>query len=108
MIDKILCLWDNLPMKITSLFILSVVPVMGAEFQAPVLLKAADKPIRVESPGYAAPCWADVDGDGEKDLLVGQFRGGKITVYKNLGGGKLAAGKLLQAEGEVAKIPGIW
>ena len=65
-------------------------------------------PVRVESPGYAAPCWADFDGDGKKDLLVGQFNQGKICVYKNLGDSKLAAGQWLQAEGAVAEVPGVW
>jgi hypothetical protein len=79
-----------------------------AEFQPPVRLQADGVPVRVESPGYAAPCWADIDGDGKKDLLVGQFRGGKIRVYKNLGHGKLAAGEWLKAEGAVAEVPGVW
>jgi hypothetical protein len=79
-----------------------------AEFEPPICLKAEGKPVRVESPGYAAPCWADLDGDGKKDLLVGQFSGGKIRVYKNLGDGKLAAGVWLKAEGQVAEVPGVW
>ncbi len=80
----------------------------AAEFEPPVRLKADGVSVRVESPGYAAPCWADVDGDGKKDLLVGQFSGGKIQVYKNLGDGKLAAGQWLKAEGAVAEVPGVW
>jgi hypothetical protein len=80
----------------------------GSEFQPPVRLKADGVPVRVESPGYAAPCWADIDGDGKKDLLVGQFNQGKIRVYKNLGDGKLAAGEWLKAEGAVAEVPGVW
>ena len=83
-------------------------PVLAAEFAPPVRMKAGDAAVRVESPGYAAPCWADVDGDGQKDLLVGQFSKGKIQVFKNLGGGKLAAGTWLQAEGAPAQIPGVW
>jgi hypothetical protein len=79
-----------------------------AAFEAPVRLEADDVPVRVESPGYAAPCWADIDGDGKKDLLVGQFHGGKIRVYRNLGGGTLAAGEWLMAEGSVAEVPGVW
>jgi hypothetical protein len=79
-----------------------------AEFQAPVRLKADGRPVQVESPGYAAPCRADIDGDGKKDLLVGQFHGGKIRVYKNLGDGKLAAGDWLKADGAVAEVPGVW
>ena len=47
-------------------------------------------------------------GDGKKDLLVGQFSGGKIRVYRNLGDGKLAAGDWLKADGAVAEIPGVW
>lgn len=78
------------------------------EFEAPVRLKAEGKEVRVESPGYAAPCWADIDGDGKKDLLVGQFHGGKILVYRNLGDGKLAAGEWLKADGAVAEVPGVW
>ena len=80
----------------------------ASEFEAPVMLKGGDKAVRVESPGYAAPCWADVDRDGKKDLLVGQFSGGKIQVFKNLGDGKLAEGKWLEAGGDVATIPGVW
>jgi hypothetical protein len=80
----------------------------AAEFEDPVRMKAADGAVRVESPGYAAPCWADIDGDGKKDLLVGQFHGGKIRVFKNLGLGKLAAGQWLEAGGDVAKGPGVW
>jgi hypothetical protein len=80
----------------------------ASEFQSPVRLKADGVPVRVESPGYAAPCWADIDGDGRKDLLVGQFNKGKIRVYRNLGDGKLAAGEWLKAEGAVAEVPGVW
>ena len=80
----------------------------AAEFEPPVRLKAGGVPIRVEAPGYAAPCLADVDGDGKLDLLVGQFNGGKIRVFKGLGGGKFAAGAWLQAGGKVAEVPGVW
>ena len=80
----------------------------AAEFERPVRLEADGVAVRVESPGYAAPCRADVDGDGEKDLLVGQFNKGKIRLFKNLSGGKLAAGVWLQAEGKVAEVPGVW
>ena len=80
----------------------------AAEFQAPIRLQAGGVPVRVESPGYAAPCFADINGDGKKDLLVGQFSQGKIRVFKNLGAGKLAAGEWLKAEGVVAEVPGVW
>ena len=90
------------------LFTSSIVVAGTAEFENPVRLKAGDTVIRIESPGYAAPCWADIDGDGKKDLLVGHFNDGKIQVFKGLGNGKLAAGKWLEAEGKVATVPGVW
>jgi len=44
----------------------------------------------------------------QKGLLVGQFNGGKIRVFKNLGDGKLAAGDWLKTDGKVAEVPGVW
>ncbi len=79
-----------------------------ARFTDPVRLKAGEGYVRVESPGWAAPCWHDVDRDGKKDLVVGQFRGGKMQVYRNLGDGKLAEGNWLEAGGKVAEVPGVW
>ena len=77
-------------------------------FHPPVRLKAGGVPIRVESPGYACPCLADLDGKGRLDLLVGQFAQGKIQVFKGLGKGQFAKGSWLQAEGKVAEVPGVW
>ncbi len=78
------------------------------QFDAPVRMKAGDTYVAVEAPGYAAPCWHDVDGDGKKDLVVGQFKGGKMQVFKNLGQNQLDKGTWLQAEGAAAEVPGVW
>ena len=83
------------------------------QFEAPVRVMADGEAVRVERPGYASPCWADIDDDGYKDLLVGQFNGGKIHVYKNLGNGdaselQLAARQWVEADGAVAEVPGVW
>jgi len=82
--------------------------VQGAQFSEPVRLKSGDEFVRVEAPGWACPSWHDLDGDGRKDLIVGQFRGGKMRHFRNLGEGKLAAGVWLEAEGQVAEVPGVW
>src|SRR5262245_44588864 len=79
-----------------------------ADFEPPVRLKAGDAAIRVESPGWAAPAWVDLHGDGQMHLLVGQFREGKIQVFQHLAAEKFAPGDWLQAEGEVAEVPGVW
>lgn len=53
-------------------------------FDAPVRLKAGDDYIDVEV-GHAAPYMYDFDGDGVRDLLVGQFGQGRLRVYRNVG-----------------------
>ena len=58
----------------------------AADFEPPVRLMAGNSAIRVESPGYAAPCWADINGDGKMHLLVGQFNDGKIRVFNTWAG----------------------
>ncbi len=83
-------------------------PASATEFAKPVRLRAGKEPVRVEPPGYAFPCLADLNGDGKKDLLVGQFRGGKIKVYPGLGNGEFGKGKWLQAGGKDVQIPEVW
>jgi hypothetical protein len=80
----------------------------AAEFEPPTRLKAGDKFIRVESPGYACPAWADVDGDGKPELVVGQFAQGKMKLFKHLGNLKFEEGEWLKADGKVAQVEGVW
>jgi hypothetical protein len=54
------------------------------ELLAPVMIQAAGAPIDVEI-GHAAPFVGDFDHDGKIDLLVGQFGGGKLRIYRNTG-----------------------
>ena len=58
--------------------------VNAAQFETPFKVLAGDKPIDVDV-GHAAPLAADFDEDGTFDLLVGQFGGGKLRIYKNVG-----------------------
>ena len=88
-------------------------PRAAARFAAPVRLAAAGEPIAVEAPGYAAPTTFDVDGDGDEDLVVGQFAGGKMRVYPRTGTGEdglpvFGAGEWLRAGEDVAEVPGVW
>ena len=53
-------------------------------FETPFRVQAGGKPIDVDV-GHAAPYVVDFDGDGVRDLLVGQFGGGKLRIYKNQG-----------------------
>jgi hypothetical protein len=92
----------------SNLLLLALCSFQAPEFAAPVRMRAGDDFVRVESPGWAAPCWHDVDRDGKEDLVVGQFNDGKMRVFRGLGDGKLAAGKWLEAGGKVAEVPGVW
>jgi hypothetical protein len=56
----------------------------GGELAPPVRLEAGGKPIDTDV-GHAAPCVVDWDGDGVKDLLVGQFGGGVLWIFRNEG-----------------------
>jgi hypothetical protein len=56
----------------------------GPKLTQGVKLTAAGEPIDVEI-GHLVPCVCDWNGDGKKDLLVGQFKTGAIRLYLNQG-----------------------
>ncbi|MEM9282335.1 MAG: hypothetical protein AAGA96_10940 [Verrucomicrobiota bacterium] len=80
----------------------------GIEFESPILLKADDAPIRVDSPGYASPSFADLNGDGTYELLVGQFSRGHIKIYQHKGDLDFSGGEWLTVDGKPAEVPGVW
>ena len=96
-----------LALVLTSASASGCVPVPQASpFQPPVRVSAGVAPLRVPTPGFASPCWGDVDGDGKPDLLVGDFAS-EIRAYRHVGGGGFANGVPLQAGGRLLQVPDI-
>jgi hypothetical protein len=58
---------------------------LATDLAPPVHILVGGEPLDVERSGYAAPCVGDFDGKGRRDLLVGQFDGGKLRLYRNTG-----------------------
>src|SRR5262245_19137740 len=76
-------------------------------FLPPVRLEAGGKAIDT-SIGHAAPFYGDLDGDGVKDLLVGQFGKGSLWIFRNEGTNaapRLAGGTKFQAGGADGTVP---
>ncbi len=77
-------------------------------FHVPIRLMAADGVIDSgQSWGHSGPWVEDVDGDGKRDLIVGDFSG-LFRLYRNGGTNeepKYAAAVNLQAGGTAAKVP---
>lgn len=66
--------------------------VNARELDSPIKVMAGDTAIDVDI-GHAAPLVFDFDGDGNKDLLVGQFADGKLRLYRNVKSNKEPAFK---------------
>lgn len=73
---------------------------------APVRIEAGGAPITTTT-GHAAPFVVDIDRDGIRDLVVGQFDQGVARVYRNVGTNaapEFAEFTLLQADGHQAAV----
>ena len=100
----------------------SKIPVDSYRFAPGVRLMSGDKPIDVTT-GHASPYVYDFNGDGTRDLLVGEFGSGRfrgettsksslanarLRVYLNVGSNaapRYDGFKYLQAGGENASVP---
>jgi hypothetical protein len=99
---------------VVLLCLLLPAPVPDSDLEAPFRLEAGGKPIDVLG-GHAAPALADLDGDGVRDLLVGQFLGeGKnpfetpMRLYRNGGTEKaprFGAAATIEGGGVPASVP---
>ncbi len=81
---------------------------VSTELAAPQHILAHGKPINIARSGEASPWLEDFDGDGLKDLLVGEARGGRLRIYPNVGTNKapkFGDYEWFKAGGEVARIP---
>ena len=118
------------PIGVLFSALLAIPPVIAQnELSDPVRLRASGQPIDVVV-GPAAPYVMDVDGDGLRDLLVGEFgKGdfdgtrmpgatlekwgnnfaeGKLRIYRNVGTNtapEFEGFEYLQAGGQIASIP---
>lgn len=80
---------------------------MAAELNEPQRIYSGDEMIDVDV-GHAAPWLHDMNADGKRDLLVGQFGSGKLRVYHNVGTEekpKYDDFEYFQAGGEDAGVP---
>jgi len=66
--------------------LLTTIVLAGPQFAAPVRIEADGKPIDVTT-GHAAPYVYDFDGDGTRDLLVGEFGSGSFKGEVHMEGG---------------------
>jgi hypothetical protein len=79
----------------------------ASDLAPPIQLQAGGQPINVDM-GHAAPFVADLKGDGQMVLMVGQFGGGKLRLYPNVGtrnDPKFDKFEWFQAGGKVVGVP---
>lgn len=70
-----------LPLGLAAL----LAPLHAQQFEPPVRLTTAEGTVIDTEIGHADPHVADFDGDGVRDLLVGQFGSGLLWIHRNAG-----------------------
>ena len=66
------------------------------------------KPLDVARDGHSAPFVGDFDGDGKRDLLVGQYHEGRLRIYRNRGDNvrpRFDDFTWFEAEGRPGRVP---
>jgi hypothetical protein len=72
--------------KFTLMLLLSVTCLIFAQaprFNGPFIIY--DSGVQIDVGYYGSPCVYDWNGDGKKDLILGQFDYGYIRFYSNVG-----------------------
>ena len=96
--------WTNGPLRGFVYFARNT----GTAYEKPVKISAGDKPL--ETFGWPSPNFADFDGDGDLDLLCGEFLDG-FTYFENTGtrtAPKYAAGRRLTLPADAKGFPAAW
>lgn len=79
-------------------------------FEPPVRIQSEGKPITIPN-GYSFPSCIDLDKDGLKDLIVGEYsKGGELYYYKNIGSKaapKYGKAQNLMIGDEILTVPGV-
>jgi hypothetical protein len=90
-----------------SMALMSTFAAPAGELAQPFRVVANGDPIDVDV-GHAAPFFADFDGDKLPDLLVGQFGGGKLRIFRNEGSSaepKFVRSAWFQCAGALGTVP---
>ena len=99
----------NIHSLVWGLLILSA-PASGEsnEVRPPVPVLVDGQPLDVGRDGHSAPFVGDIDGDGKRDLLVGQYNEGRLRVYPNRGDNarpRFDDFAWFEAEGRPGRVP---
>lgn len=100
---------DGQPLIALAAVVLTLLPkAYAGEFQKPVKITVAGKPIDVQRSAHSAPFVGDFDGDGVNDLLVGEYHGGRLRVFRNVGTNanpKFRGFEWFKASGDFGRVP---
>lgn len=91
---------------VTGLLMVGVALGQAPRFSGPTRIESNGVPIDLGN--YTAPVMFDWNGDGKKDMVVGQFSQGQIAFFENVGedSAPVFAGlDYLRADGEIIRLP---